>query len=216
MPSSSVPRPSQHKQTVDIRQWSIDIIAMTRANFAQCLADIPVTQREIEGTITQWSAKDELTHLAYWIDVFVQNIQAAHTGKPILDTRDYQALNEAAWHARHTWTWHAIEADIQRVLTALEQELARLPTHAFSDATAFTVEPYRKSPRSLIRSLLYELIDHPFHHFTGLYARLEMQPQLQSLLTTTLTVLSQPGTSKWSAPSRTKIKQYALRFPPTE
>jgi hypothetical protein len=59
----------------------------------------------------------------------------------------------------------------------------------------------------VIRNLLYELIDHPTHHFVGLYQSFDTAA-LQAMLSRTTTLLSRRGIAKWTVTSRNKVKRY--------
>lgn len=194
----------------DMKQWALALIDAARNEFGILMASIPQEQRNMVGELKQWSAKDEIAHLLYWIEVFSTNIEARRKGQPLTDISNYLAMNDAAWQARKDWTWANLETELARVLTNVETQLHDLHIEDLIDPQSFTLETVRKSPRPLLRNLIYELVEHPFHHFMGLYQRFSDKAQINSLIERTLHSLKQPGTSKWSATTRNKIRRYTL------
>ncbi len=194
---------------VDTKTWALALVGTARHEFTTLIARIPLDQRNTVGMLKQWSSKDELAHLAYWIEVFAHNIQACHKGQSLIDTRDYLAMNDKAWQTRKDWAWADIETNLSGVLANVEQQIKELSNEDLTEPQRLTLEADRKSPRPLVRSLIYEVIDHPLHHFMGISKRLGDKAQTNAMLKRMLQVMSVPGTSKWSATTRNTIKRYA-------
>ncbi len=191
-----------------IQDWSCALIAASHIELHTLIARMPAAQRTSEGKLKDWSPKDELTHLAYWIEVFVSNIDARREGRPLIDTRDYLAMNDAAWDARKDWSWQEVEENLDRVFAAVEVRLDGFSDADLIDPAVFTLEPDRASPKPLIRSLLYELYDHPLHHLVGLYRKFGDAEGLTAMLMRVSAALHMRGTAKWTAATRRKIAKY--------
>jgi hypothetical protein len=192
----------------DVKQWALAIIAASRHEFNTLLSRMPAEHRSRSGQLKDWSPKDEIAHLAYWIDLFAHNIQACREAQPLTDTRDYRAMNDAAWPVSKDWSWDEAEAAVERALTAVAAQVTVLDMADLTDPQRCTLEPHRKAPRPLIQSLLYDLVDHPLHHFVGLYRQFGDAEGQSAMLTRLEGALRQPGVSKWTATTRRKIQNY--------
>lgn len=197
---------------VDLKAQTFTLLRSARSEFEHMLAHIPQAERTRVGQLKHWSPKDEIAHLAYWIDLFASNIQAIRTGAPLVDTRDYRAMNDRAWQVRQGWSWAEIEQAVAQALTAVETQIAALSAEELIDAKRFTLEPDRASPRPLLHSLIYELIEHPNHHFSGLYRKLGDEAAMSALFSRSLQTLSQLGSARWSARTRRVAQKHAERL----
>jgi hypothetical protein len=193
---------------VDVKPWALSLISGVRTEFTMLMTQIPDEQRHLVGEMKQWSPKDEIAHLTYWIELFVANLQACRANRPLINTQNYLAMNDLAWVERSAWTWIEVEHALAQVLADLQIEIETLSSQALVDPQCFTLEPARKSPRPLLRNLLYEVIDHPLHHFVGLYDKFGNTAQKRVLLERTQQRLKWPGTSKWTETTRRKIRTY--------
>lgn len=215
MDTVSKPSTPRTNRNTNIVQWSLDVIELARANVVFVMNDTPIIYREAIGGIHDWSPKDEFAHLAYWVDVFETNIRAFRTNKPLINTSDYLVMNDNAWITRKDWTWEYIEQEVLRVLAATKMQIAQLEVDDLINSTRFTVDPNNGKARPLLRSLLYELIDHPLHHFIGLYKKFGANAHTLALLANTSSILTQSGVSKWAISSRRKIQAYEKRLQST-
>lgn len=92
-----------------------------------------------------------------------------------------------------------------RVLSDIEKHVKALSVEALTDAKVLWLE---RPGKPLLKSLLYELVDHPLHHFVKLYRKYDKNAKALETLARLHNVLAQPGTSKWTATSRNKIKKH--------
>lgn len=194
---------------VELNHWLLDVLAVMRAEFSTLMSLFPDQQQTRMGTLEAWAPKDELAHLAFWLETFVTNLQNLQGHTPLIDTRDYLTMNNQAWMARKDWTWADIQHALAAVLAQVEIQIRRLSAEDLTDANRLTLEGDRKSPRPLVRSFLYELVDHPLHHVVGLYQRLGADSAAQmAMLLRVQSVLSKRGLAKWTATSRRKLQAY--------
>jgi hypothetical protein len=195
----------------DVKQWAFAVVDSSFNEFNTLIARIPPNQRSVVGKLKNWSPKDHIAHLTYWIDLFVTNIQACRKNLPLTATDDYLTMNDAAWQIRKDWSWNKIETDVACVFSDLKVQIKDLTAEDLIDVHRFTLEADQKSPRSLIQSLLYELIDHPVHHFARMYQAFGDEEGIKALLTRAQQVINQPGGSKWSTPTRDKIRELIMQ-----
>ncbi len=175
------------------------MIESSHLEFVKLMALVPLEQRRKSGQLEQWSIKDELLHLVYWLEVFCLNLQAQKSGKPLIDISDYLALNDQTWLERNKWTWKQLEAALEVVFANLETELKNLDEREF----IFAVD---KKP--LANAVVYELFTHPLHHFQGIYNKLGLLLEREAMLKRVLVVLERRGFSRFTARTRKKILGY--------
>jgi hypothetical protein len=195
----------------DVHEWSLTVVNFARQEFKALIAALPPAQREAVGTLKDWSPKDEMAHLEFWIDTFVTNLTALRDGQPLMDISDYLRLNDDAWAVRKDWSWATVEEHLARALNGVETHLHSLNTADLTDAAHLTLEPDRTTPRPLIRSLLYDVIDHPLLHVVGLYGKCGANAAALAMLDRATTLVSQPGLSKWTSSTRSKLKTWQKR-----
>ena len=195
----------------DVKQWAFAVVDCSSNEFNTLFARIPPKQRSVIGELKNWSPKDQIAHLLYWIELFVSNIQACRKSHPLIATDDYLAMNDATWHIRKDWSWSKIETDLACVFSDLKGQIKDLMAEDLIDVHRFTLEANQKSPKSLLESLLYELIDHPMHHFLIMYKEFADEEGIKALLTRTQHVMSQTRESKWSTPTRDKITELIMQ-----
>ncbi|MGL4610730.1 MAG: ClbS/DfsB family four-helix bundle protein [Trueperaceae bacterium] len=109
-----------------IKQWTLEIIAASRNEFETFIKDIPKTEHQKLGELKTWSAKDEVTHLSYWIELFVKNIKARRRNKRLTNTKDYLAMNDKAWGQRKDWSWAEVEEKLFKTFAELEKQIKAL------------------------------------------------------------------------------------------
>lgn len=188
------------------------LIVAARAEFKHLLPHIPEEQRHRTGKLKQWAPKDEIAHLAYWIDLFATNVQARHACEPLIDTRDYRTMNDRAWAERKEWTWDEAEQAVMQALNAVELQFNTLRAEELVNPQHFTLEPDRPAPRPVLHNLIYELIEHPNHHFMGLYRKFADEAAITALFDRSLQALTQLGNARWLAKTRKSAEKHAQRL----
>lgn len=177
----------------DIHQWTTSLIDFVRHEFHSVIDSLPTEQRDVVGSLQHWSAKDEMAHLVYWIEVLAGNIRAQLNNQPLTDTSDSLAMNDEAWHIRKDWTWEKVHNELEFALSHVKEQLTRLNPADLTDPQCFTIEYQNDSPYPLLHSLVYDLIDHPVLHFTDLYCKTGQVEKAVALFERTLVFLEQSG-----------------------
>jgi hypothetical protein len=187
------------------KDWALGLIGFARVETKTFGAQLSPAERETPGEAQRWSTKDEWAHLAFWLETFADNLIARLEGRAPKDIRDYQALNSQTWLERRGWTWTQADAALYGALDRLEGQIATLELKQLTDAGMLTLEP----PKPLIRTLLYEVVDHPTHHLVRLYAKTGRGASVPALLERTRAALAQRGMSAWTRSSRTRLDKHA-------
>jgi hypothetical protein len=189
----------------DLTQWSLQIISVSREEFQTFIGTIPAKEREVVGGLKAWSAKDEIAHLTFWLETFAKNIKSLRQDKPLISTKNYLAMNDSAWEKRKDLSWAEVEANLAKTLTDIDKQVKMLSVEELTNGKTFSLESWG---RPLIKSLLYELVDHPLHHFVKLYKRFGQDRKAREMLKRITRTLIQPGVAKWTATSRSKIQKH--------
>lgn len=191
----------------DAKEWTLSLIAAVRGEFEFFAAQIPKKERGVTGELKHWSTKDDIAHLCFWLEVFVKNIKSRRTGKTLISTSNYRIMNDQAWHESKDLSWSEIEVKLMSVFDEIEAEIKTLSLEEITDGNKFSVEPQRNPPRPLVKSLLYELVDHPFHHLVKIHRKLNNTDKANESLALLTAILKQPGFSKWTAAALNKIRK---------
>ncbi len=110
-----------------------------------------------------WSAKDNLAHIAHWQVHLVDNLQAIREGKPPRRIEQIHSANDAAYQAHRSDTW-------EQVLELLQDSYQRLLQHTrgFSQAELDSCQFFPWHPdRPLWRTIAGYAILHPYSHLAG-------------------------------------------------
>jgi hypothetical protein len=190
----------------DLTQWSLDVIAVSSQEFQAFIKSVPAKERKVIGQLKAWSAKDELAHLTFWLETFAKNLKNLRQGKPLISTKNYLAMNDAAWEKRKNLTWARVEEALANVFKDIEKQVKAFSVEELTNGKRFSLESWG---RPLIKSLLYELIDHPLHHFVKLCKKLGQGQKAAEMLERVSSTLTRPGVSRWTATSRGKIKRHS-------
>jgi hypothetical protein len=186
----------------DVRQWLIDVVELSRAEFQAVIRCLPQSKRRAKGTADQWSAKDVISHLTYWLEVFDKNITARRASKPLIDTEDYLSMNAAAWSERNRLSWKEVETALHAALDRVKSQVENLSADQF-DSGALSI-----GGKPLVANFLYELIDHPLHHWVILYGKANAQKHGIEMLKRVQSVLDERGFGKWTDSSRKEIQKH--------
>ena len=187
----------------DVRQWLIDVVALSRAEFQAVIQCLPQSRRRAKGTSDQWSAKDVISHLTYWLEVFDKNITALRASKPLIDTEDYLSMNAAAWNERNRLSWKEVEMALHAALDRIKSQVENLSADEQFDGGALSM-----GGKPFVANFLYELIDHPLHHFVILYGKSNAKKKGIEMLKRVEGVLDERGFGKWTNSSRKKIQKH--------
>jgi hypothetical protein len=202
------PQTGRPRTKADLAAWALGLIEGMGEEVKLLAHSVPLELREQPGERERWSTKDELAHLAYWLEVFLDNLAALRDSQPLTDVRDYLTLNDQAWEERKGWTWAEACGALERGLDRLELGIHYFPSVAWTDVKRFSLE----RGRPLIRSLSYEVVDHPLHHLVGLYNKLGQSENAVAMLSRMLERVAQRGMSRWSAPTRRKVGKLLERL----
>ena len=91
---------------MELKEKLLKLIAEAHENELTFIAEIDEQERAKKGTFKQWSAKDEIVHIAAWKGIMCERFRAfqADQAPPAFD--DWDAINEEIFnrHKEDTWT----------------------------------------------------------------------------------------------------------------
>jgi hypothetical protein len=189
----------------DIKQWTLEVISASRIEFQMFIKHIPTKERKVVGQLEAWSAKDEIAHLTFWLETFAKNLKNLRQGKPLTSTKNYLAMNDAAWEKRKDLSWSEVEEALAKAFADIEKQVGTLSIEELTDGKNFSLESWG---RPLVKSLLYDLVDHPLHHFVKVYKKFGQDKKAAAMLERVALTLAQPGVAKWTTTTRGKIKKH--------
>jgi hypothetical protein len=140
------------KAVEDARQLHLDFVGR--------LTD---EEKATTGTFEQWSGKDVLGHVLFWIENLNIHIQQAMHGTPLTDYDDYNAHNAEDYPRKKTLSW----PEMMDLLNTTFDTLARLLTDFPINEADLTREEWEKwtGGRTLQNAVLGSALVHPLDHF---------------------------------------------------
>ncbi len=187
----------------DIYHWLDNVLQTSKHEFYVLESHLPSEMHDAKGEIDKWSARDVVTHLTYWLEVFSYNIDARAYSKTLVNTENYKALNREAWKLRSTLDWDKVRLDLDRAFASVQSRVHGLTTKQLADASCFSIEG-----RPLVVDYMYEVIEHPMHHWMILYRQAGAEEMAIKMLERVQEGVSQKGLMKWSLSARKKIRKH--------
>lgn len=120
-------------------------------------------EKATTGTFEDWSGKDVLGHVLFWIENLNIHIQQAMQGAPLTDYEDYNAHNAEDYPRKKTLSW----PEMLELLNTTFDTLTRLLTEFPINEADLTREEWEKwtGGRTLQNAVLGSGIVHPVDHF---------------------------------------------------
>jgi hypothetical protein len=105
----------------------LELIQRSQAEYQAFIDHLPDAEKSATGTADQWSVKDIVAHLAFWMETMNERLTAAKHGQVPAESRDFNALNAEAFEKRRGLSWaQAVDAvdNAFKTLTALIQDFS--------------------------------------------------------------------------------------------
>ncbi|NJL26861.1 MAG: ClbS/DfsB family four-helix bundle protein [Thermoanaerobaculia bacterium] len=193
----------------NVYQWLDNVLRTSEHEFSVLESQIPSRMHDAMGAVDDWSAKDVVAHLTYWLEVFSYNIDARTHSETLVDTENYKVLNREAWKLRNILTWDKVRLDLDRAFKSVQSRVHGLTATQLTDASCFSLQG-----QPLVADYMYELIEHPMHHWVILYRRASREDMALGMLERVQEGISQKRFMKWSMPARKKIRKHRQSLAP--
>lgn len=72
----------------ELKEWIVSLIVEAKNELILFLKSIPQKEYDIKGELKKWSTKDQIAHLTFWFEIFVENIKACHKGESLISTKN--------------------------------------------------------------------------------------------------------------------------------
>lgn len=186
-----------------IHKWLDRLLQTSKHEFVVLESHLSPEMHAARGEVDQWSAKDVFTHLTYWLEVFSHNIEARIDSETLVDTGNYKELNRKAWESRNKLGWCKVRSDLENAFENVKSSTHRLTAAQLTNASEFSI-----GGRPLVVDYMYELIEHPMHHWMILYSKASANEMATEMLNRVEERVSQKGLMKWSLAARKNINKY--------
>jgi tetratricopeptide (TPR) repeat protein len=169
----------------DTQTRLLELLDRAYADQQAFVAALSEADRAAVGTRERWTIKDAISHIALWQQVAVERVAAICRGEEPLDTKDYQAINDAHFEAYRDRSWAATSAEAEAAYRALAAQTAALSEEDLTDPQRFA----HAHGRTLAQLIMNNGGWHPEAHLAQFYVdrgELERANRLQEEVTALL------------------------------
>jgi tetratricopeptide (TPR) repeat protein len=169
-----------------IKPQLIDLLKSARADEVAFVGSLTDAERNVNGALDHWSAKDLVAHMAFWRAIMVKRLLAAQRGETPPDFDNYLALNDQTFEASRYRTWAEVLTDSERAFDDLVAKVKEMSDDELTDPTRYE---WREG-EPLWTSVRGNGYDHPEAHIAQFYFdRGERARALEMLRTVTETTI---------------------------
>lgn len=145
-------------------------------------------EKATTGTFEDWSGKDVLGHVLFWVENLNIHIQQAMYGNPLTDFDDYNTHNAEDYPRKKTLTW----PEILDLLNVTFDRMIRLLTEFPINEGDLLRDEWEKwtGGRTLQNAVLGSVIVHPLDHFVHWLLNHNRQADMEALVQKASDILS--------------------------
>ena len=126
------------------------------------IAELSAADREAEGTLEHWTAKDVIAHNSHWRKHHAENLLAALEGSAPSDTEDIDHANADIYNQYHDQSWETVEALAK---SSCERMRAALTAAGGAGLERTDLLPWQEG-RPIWRFLVGNAYTHPIIHLS--------------------------------------------------
>ena len=139
----------------------LTIIEQSRKGVAAFVSGLPDEEREAAGTYEQWCAKDNVAHLAYWVNERVERLEATARGdEPPPPPGHYEQANADCFQRYCQTPWDEVRTFAESSLNRLAEAVRRLSQDQL-------LAPSSGDGRPLWMDIVGYAYTHPLMHLAG-------------------------------------------------
>jgi hypothetical protein len=152
---------------VDLKHKLLELVAETHAKELAFIADLGEQDRALSGTFQEWSAKDEIVHIAAWKGIMCERFRAfrAEQTPPAFD--DWDAVNEEIFNRHKDESW---PETYEYFILSYEQMVEQIQSISEDDLLDGQRYPWLRG-RSLFRQTIHNGYFHPLGHIAFWYSK---------------------------------------------
>lgn len=148
-----------------IKAQLIDLIRRARADELALISTLTDAEREMQGTLDHWSAKDHVAHLTLWRKILVERLSAAQRSETPEKHDNYLEINDRGFEADRYLTWEKVLAESYRSYDELLAKMAEMSEEELTDPGRY---PWLAG-EPLTRNVHGDGCDHTQIHLSQLY-----------------------------------------------
>lgn len=141
---------------------------------------VPDDEKAITGTFENWSAKDTLGHVIFWIENLNIHIQQAMHGTPLTDYEDFNTHNAEDYPRKKPLTW----PETLELLTSTFETMSRLIREFPINEADLQRDDWERwtGGRTLEGAVLGSVIAHPLLHFVDYMLKNNHVAEMEALV----------------------------------
>jgi tetratricopeptide (TPR) repeat protein len=148
-----------------IKPGLLELVNTARAYKRDFIDQLSAAEREEVGTPEQWAARDVITHVTFWEERQALRVAAALAREESPAAVDEEETNQRLLAEHRGRPWAALEAEVERVYTALT---AALQAGTEADLTDPQLRPWLNN-RPLWLGITGNVVEHPVAHYADFY-----------------------------------------------
>lgn len=152
---------------MDYKNKLLELMAIAHQNEHTFISELGEQERNYRGTFQEWSAKDELVHIAAWKGIMCERFRAFQAGQTPPDFNDWDAVNEEIYQHHQDDAWPDALDYFELSYKQLVEQV-----QAISEEDLLETERYAwLQGRSLWRRTLHNGYFHPHGHIAFWYSK---------------------------------------------
>jgi tetratricopeptide (TPR) repeat protein len=133
----------------------------------QFVAGLSEAEREADGTLERWTARDIIAHNSYWRMHHAKNLMAVLDGKEPIKTEDFDHANADIYHQYQDKSWEAVEVLANDSRKLMNEAVMALGEKGLQQTDLL---PWQKG-LPIWRELVGNAYTHPIIHLAEWYIR---------------------------------------------
>ena len=178
---------------MDLKGKLVELLDICHQNENSFISGINEQEKNLRGTVEQWSVKDEIVHIAAWKGIMCERFRAFHAGQTPPEFDDWDAINEEIFHRHQENSWSEAVNYLELSNRQLAAQVQSTSEEDLLDAERY---PWLKG-RSLWKRTLHNGYFHPHWHMAFWFSKhgeLDRGKQLMETVTDRMGSLDESAT----------------------
>jgi hypothetical protein len=152
---------------VELKDKLLELIAEAHQNELSFIAELDEENHALSGTFKEWSAKDEIVHIAAWIGIMCERFRAFQADQipPAFD--DWDAVNEEIFTRHKDDSWSEAVDYLEVSFKQLVEQVQSVSEDDLLDGQRY---PWLRG-RSLFKQTIHNGYFHPQGHIAFWYSK---------------------------------------------
>ena len=152
---------------MDLKQKLLELVAEAHQTELTFIAELVEEERGLKGSFQEWSAKDELVHMAAWKGIMCERFRAfqADQTPPAFD--DWDAVNEEIFNRHRDDSWAEVVDYLEVSYKQMVEQIQAISEDDLMDGGRYAW----LRGRSLFKQTLHNGYFHPHGHIALWYGK---------------------------------------------